>query len=281
VDRKNVIIKIATKLKKKYEGKNPTEILAMLKNNNGIKPLLETLTAKESVILIFLLSSNKIKDLSVLYDVLISTMYFYKMVYLIEKDPDTECDYCGGDGYNTCDDCGSTGQISCDNCDGDGEVDCEYCDDGEYGGETCDECQGGGKVTCEDCLGDSVMKCPNCDGDGDIKCYRCYEGMVTKHDSIRYESKDVITYNPHIKGIMDSSDSSEFIKLNKDIYDKTENSEFDLVLKIGEYITEEFNVFNEDDSLLVQVINNDDLSLVQHISTGSFIIRETQSEEFY
>lgn len=288
MNRKDIIISLSNRLKKRYEGKNPTEILSVFKSDSGIKTLSATLDAEEIVILIFLLSNNKIKNLSVLYDVISINLYGYTMIQILEDNPEIECDMCQSTGLENCRYCYGEGRIDCNQCYGSGETDCDYCGgDGETNrGETCDECQGGGNLECEDCLGEGSYSCNECEGHGDFECRYC-DGMgsTTEFNKVRYEYKAILTYNPKIKKIIENEGDEKFTKMPSKFFESTaiESSEFDLILDIGDDITFEFFHMNYDigDTYLTNLTEKNELNLETYIDSIGFKIESNNLKKLH
>lgn len=256
--RKQQIVALANRNKTKFEGKNPTEVLNILRNHEGYKQIFQIWDAKDIVTFVFLLTTPDI-DLSIAYDVITINMFAFQMIEIMEDDPDVECDYCEGKGYNYCGSCNGNGDERCDYCD-EGNIDCDTCDgDGkDSDGDNCDECNGKGYNRCYECDGDGWITCNECDGEGEHNCHSCNAtGEVTKHGSKRVEGKQIISYNPDISNMVDDT----FVKVSDGFYDNSGSKFYNLVIKDLDYVSEGFDDYNLKDILIVQVIENNALDL--------------------
>lgn len=272
MNKKLIIVSQAKKNRSKFEDKNPTEIYNIMKGHEGYRQLFKIFTPKEFCIFLFLLKAP-IEDLSIAYDVINYSMYAYQIVFLVENEPYGDCDDCNGYGQVRCEDCDGSGNADCRECDANGKVECNNCDgDGEIDGESCDSCSGDGEVTCDYCDGEGTVECQNCNG-GETTCYECNgTGESLKEGKIGYEFKHVITYSPDVLNKMEDSDDYE--KMESNFYEKIIDSDFNLIIKIGEQITDEFNSYDIGDELVVQVIHPNALDIDLLEAYNTFYISE-------
>lgn len=270
MENKNIIVKLANKHKKNFEGKTPTEIYEMVVGHDGYKQLFNVWSIKEILIFIFLMST-KMDDLSVAYDVIESQMYGYQIIKLIEEDPLVDCDYCEGRGYESCDYCNGDGSTSCESCDV-GDIECDDCSASgkDEEGDDCGSCDGRGYNNCEDC-NEGYVDCEYCN-EGDAECSNCDGGgVVTSLDKIKYDGKLIITYNPKVFKMM----GDYYTKVPNNLYDESD-SNYNFIISDIESVTDEFNDFKVGDTLLVEIVLGEDLRLRKNyngrIGSGSFTI---------
>jgi len=265
MSKKDILVAFANRNKSKFEGKTPTEVHNIVRNHLGFKQVFDLWSAEDIVIFVFLLTTP-VNDLNIAYDVISINLYGYQMIQLTEKDPNVDCDTCEGDGYYPCDECGGRGKESCLECD-DGDIECDVCDgDGrDEEGEECDNCEGRGYDRCQECDGRGYTDCTYCE-EGDVNCNNCDgTGEVTKDGSVKYEGIQVLSYNPDVKNMIDD----DFVKISEKLYLETPSKFYNLLLRDLEVVSEDFDDYEIDDTLLIQVVEHGALDLRK---TGNYQI---------
>jgi hypothetical protein len=238
------IVNLVKKLKSKFVGKNPTEVYAILKNEDFYKTIITHLTPKDYLILIFMLSNDDERiDLSGLYNVISFNLFSFQTGLMMEIDPSVECEKCDGQGDTRCDECGSDGEVECSNCGGSGEIGDE---------ETCDDCNGSGQVTCDYCDGEGWRQCEYCAGSTQETCNACDgSGETTEYDKQGIEFKDIISYDKNFK---DEYTEQYSVSLNPNLERKFYDSKMYLIVESKEEVNDDFkDDFNTDDYFLVEV----------------------------
>lgn len=132
--------------------------------------------------------------------------------FYIEADFDNEeihysdCEYCGGSGYEYCSEC-DNGSQECSTCDGDGVVG----DDNEE----CPNCEGAGNLICDECGGKGTIDCGNCDGDGTVRDGNKMDG--TTRLVMAYGNKKLIDKLKFSGGDLTSEFDEELNKLPQNL----------------------------------------------------------------
>jgi len=253
------IVNLVKKLKSKFVGKNPTEVYSILKNVDFYNTIINHLTPKDYLILIFMLSNDDERiDLSGLYNVISFNLFSFQTGLMMENDPNVECEKCNGGGEVDCSECDGKGDTRCDECGSDGEVECSNCrGSGEIDdeGETCDDCNGSGQVTCNYCDGEGWIQCEYCLGSTWESCNACDgRGETTEYDKQRIEFKDIISYDKNFK---DEYTEQYSVSLNPDLERKFYDSKMYLIVESKEEVNDDFlDDFNNDDYFLVEVADS-------------------------
>lgn len=253
------IVNLVKKLKSKFVGKNPTEVYSILKNVDFYNTIINHLTPKDYLILIFMLSNDDERiDLSGLYNVISFNLFSFQTGLMMENDPNVECEKCNGGGEVDCSECVGNGDTRCDECGSDGEVECSNCrGSGEIDdeGETCDDCNGSGQVTCDYCDGEGWRQCEYCLGSSRESCNACDgRGETTEYDKQRIEFKDIISYDKNFK---DEYTEQYSVSLNPDLERKFYDSKMYLIVESKEEVNDDFlDDFNNDDYFLVEVADS-------------------------
>ena len=200
-----------------------------LKSDAFLKPIYDTLEAKEIIYLCFLIQGYK--EGRELQDVLQrcqEDLFSFSILNVYRDHPTESCDNCHGDG-----------SVNCSTCDGKGEVDCPECDGSgqDDEGDDCSYCDGSGKVECDYCQGDKYETCDDCAGSGDQESYSEYEldqGNYVSIDRNLFKTFEIMDELTEV----DESDLGKYtIPINSDS-GRTDNDDFQD--KMGDIVFGEF-----------------------------------------
>lgn len=280
---KNKLLSFASKLKNKYKNvESSTELYNLLKGNDLINEILgeNILTPEDFIYLIFMIFLlNKGNEPNSVLRFISNSLFGFKIYYIVESEPEVECDECHGSGEQSCDECdgglvtcrncGGDKEVECSECDGDGRVDCGTCngsgesEDGSEcpdcdstGLEQCSRCNGTGNVRCDYCWGQGDNTCDNCGGSSKVGCEHCDgRGTKTINDSHEVEIFYFLSVNSKIMDkLLYLEDDS---KISDNFLTQLKNDKLTILCYISGQITDVYyydNMYNEGDIIFSEMM---------------------------
>jgi len=258
------LIQLIKKTSKGFGNTTPTRVYDALRGDKTYSHIYKILNPVDIILYSLLVPYHNIgDDIDETYDRIEMNLFSVELAEVYDSEPEVDCPTCGGRNLVPCDHCNGSGEVECDRCDGVGDEDCDMCDglgiDEE--GDQCDHCDGDGKQTCNRCRGNGDVSCDYCGGDGEEYCEDCDNGKVISEDKSTVMFEDFVSWAPKWKDYFFRSSKDEILD-NEDI-NNFRNNKQTLLINYNELLSEDYQGYENGDTLLFRARLKDELRFVK------------------